>query len=94
MAVMQLRGQSKAFAAMSTSKVNATVDNMAAKASAKPKGMIQHTPPPARAERKPQNAAPAAKPKGAASIPRTPPPVHKQAIETVSGKGGRVNQRA
>lgn len=94
MPVMQLKGSPKAFAAMSASKVNATVDNMAAKASAKPKGVIRNAPTAVRAESGLKNLVPAVKPKGAASIPRTPPPVHKQTVETVTGKGGRVNQRA
>jgi hypothetical protein len=56
--------------------------------------VIRNAPTAVRAESGLKNLVPAVKPKGAASIPRTPPPVHKQTVETVTGKGGRVNQRA
>lgn len=96
MAVMQLRGQPKAFAAMSVTKVNAMVDNKTVKASTKPKGMLKDLPPqPAKLQPAPKEAAPQpAKPKGAANITRVPPPVVKQTIEAGGGKGGKINKSA
>ena len=44
MAIVQLKGQPKAFQAMSVSKVNAVVDSKGVDASTKPKGMIKDMP--------------------------------------------------
>lgn len=95
MAVMELKGHPKAFAAMSVSKVNAMIDSKAAKASTKPKGPLKDLPPqPLKVQNAPKEVPRTAKAKGAANIPRVPPPVVKQAIEVETNKGGKVNQRA
>ena len=96
MAVMQLRGQPKAFAAMSTSKVNAMVDGNVAKASAKPKGMLRIMPPqPVKVQNAPKEEAPrSTKPKSSADIPRVQAPVVKQSVAVETPKGGKVNKSA